>query len=255
MRYAQVIFSPTGGTQKVADAVMEEWGDSIDRVDLSDGRMDFSGITFEESDIVLVAVPSYGGRVPELAVKRFRQVHGGHARCVLVCVYGNRAYDDTLVELQDLAEGCGFRVTAAIAAVAEHSIVRQYAAGRPDGQDAEDLRDFAKRILEKLKSDSGAAQVPEIPGNRPYRKAGSPGMVPKADRKCVGCGLCAEVCPAQAISRENIRTADAEKCIACMRCVARCPESARKVSGAMVSAAALALKKACSERKENELFL
>lgn len=255
MRYTQVIFSPTGGTQKVADAVTEEWGNNIDRIDLSDAGLDFSKIIFEEREIVLVAVPSYYGRVPELAARRFRQIHGGHAQCVIVCVYGNRAYEDTLVEMQDIAEECGFHVTAAIAAVAEHSIMRQYAAGRPDVQDIGELHDFAKKILEKLKGNHGISHVPEVPGNRPYKKAGCVGLVPKADKKCVGCGLCAAVCPAQAIRKENIRTADAGKCISCMRCVARCPESARKVNGAMVSVAALAIKKACSEKKENELFL
>lgn len=87
-----------------------------------------------------------------------------------------------------------------------------------------------------------------------YKKAGGVPLVPKADGKCTGCGLCAEGCPAGAISREGLKTADSRKCIACMRCVARCPQSARKVNGALVSAASLAIKKACSERKEAELF-
>lgn len=255
MRYVQVVFSPTGGTQKVADAVTEQWGSHIDRIDLSDAGTDFSKVAFEESDAVLIAVPSYGGRVPGPAAKRLKQMHGNHAQCIIVCVYGNRAYEDTLVELQDIAEECGFRVTAAVAAVAEHSIVHQYAAGRPDAQDIRELHDFAKRIQGKLKNDDAVSRVPAVPGNRPYKKAGGAGLVPKADKKCVDCGLCAEACPVQAIDKDNIRTADSEKCISCMRCVARCPESARKVNGAMVSAAALALKKACSEKKENELFL
>lgn len=255
MRYVQVVFSPTGGTQKIADAITEEWGNHIDRVDLSNAKMDFSKVSFEESDVVLAAVPSYGGRVPELALKRLRQIHGNRARCILVCVYGNRAYEDTLVELQDVAEECGFRVTAAITAVAEHSIMHQYAAGRPDAQDIEELHDFAKRIQGKLENKDTISRALEIPGNRPYKKAGGVGLVPKADKECVGCGLCAEGCPAQAISKDAVRTADSEKCISCMRCVVRCPKSARKVNGAVVSAVALAIKKACSEKKENELFL
>ena len=255
MRYAQIVFSPTGGTQKAADAVTEMWGKDMERVDLSDAGRDFSKAAFEEGDVVLIAVPSYGGRVPALAAERLGRIHGGGARCVIVCVYGNRAYEDTLAELQDIAEMCGFCVAAAIAAVAEHSIMHQYAAGRPDRQDMEELHDFGKKILEKLKKEDAASRVPEIPGNRPYKKAGGAGLVPKADKKCTGCGLCAEICPAQAIGKDNIRTADAGKCISCMRCVARCPESARKVNGAMVSVAALAIKKACLEKKGNELFL
>ena len=94
-----------------------------------------------------------------------------------------------------------------------------------------------------------------IPGNHPYKKAGGAGCVPKADGKCTGCGLCADHCPAQAINREKIKTADSKKCISCMRCIVQCPHATRKVNGAMVSIAALAIKKACSKRKENELFL
>ena len=88
----------------------------------------------------------------------------------------------------------------------------------------------------------------------PYRKACGAGLVQKPDRSCVRCGLCADKCPVQAI--EPIRfTADSKRCISCMRCARVCPQSARKVNALMVSAAALAIKKACSVRKEAELFL
>lgn len=255
MKYAQLVFSPTGGTEKAAAAITKEWRQDVETVDLTDGSRQFSQIAFQEGDLVLIAVPSYGGRVPELAAGRLAQIRGNGACCVLTCVYGNRAYEDTLAELQDIAKNCGFRVMAGISAVAEHSIMHQYAAGRPDEQDITELHDFSGKILEKLNSHDAASHTPEIPGNRPYRKAGGAGLIPKADKKCVGCGLCARDCPAQAISKEHLRTADAGKCIACMRCVVRCPESARKVNGAMVSAAALAMKKVCSVRKGNELFL
>ncbi|MDE5823103.1 MAG: EFR1 family ferrodoxin [Lachnospiraceae bacterium] len=254
MKLVQIAFSPTGGTQKVADIITDEWKETITRIDLSDAEADYSKITIEPEDIALIAVPSYGGRVPELAAKRLAMVHGNQARCIIVCVYGNRAYEDTLVELQDIVENCGFRTVAGISAVAEHSIMHQYAAGRPDKKDAEELREFAKTIYGRLMDTKTPEAVLKIPGNRPYKKAGGAGMVPKAAKECVNCGLCAKNCPAQAISRENMKTADSTKCISCMRCVVRCPKSARKVNSAMVSVAALAMKKACSERKENELF-
>ncbi len=132
--------------------------------------------------------------------------------------------------------------------------MHQYAAGRPDEQDKGDLQDFAKKILEKMSGDPSGMSDPQIPGNRPYKKAGGAGLVPKAGHKCTSCGLCAESCPAQAISKENLRETDSKKCISCMRCVSICPQSARKVNSAMVAAAAIAIKKACSDRKNNELF-
>lgn len=255
MKLIQIIFSPTGGTGKVADIMAEEWSGTVERIDLSDAGIDFSKSAIEQEDVVLVAVPSYGGRVPGPAAERLGKIKGNRARCVIVCVYGNRAYEDTLVELKDIVESCGFRTAAALAAVAEHSIIHQYAAGRPDKKDTDQLHAFVKTIYGKWMADDPLAVAPEIPGNRPYRKPGGAGLVPKATKDCVGCGLCAEKCPTQAIGRDSLKTANPEKCISCMRCVVRCPKSARKVNGAMVSVAALALKKACSERKENELFL
>ena len=201
----------------------------------------------------MIAVPSYGGRVPGPAAERISKIQGNGAKAVLVCVYGNRAYEDTLVELEDIAKQAGFRITAAVAAIAEHSIARQFATGRPDQQDEAQLRTLAEKIKEKL--DAGDRSEPSIPGNRPYKKAGGAGLVPKPTKDCVKCGLCAEKCPVQAIDHNDPGEVDSNACISCMRCISVCPHSARKVSGMMLSAVSLMLKKTCSERKECELYI
>ena len=152
MAYAQLVFSPTGGTMKVAQAITKGWGAEVSTIDLTDAAADFSRYSFTADDLTLIAIPSFGGRVSALAAQRLSQVKGNGARCVLTCVYGNRAYEDTLVELQDIAEQCGFQVLAAMAAVAEHSIMHQYAAGRPDSQDEAALHDFSQKILAKFRS-------------------------------------------------------------------------------------------------------
>lgn len=255
MKVTQIVFSPTGGTQQVVDTITSTWENHVNKIDLTDPKNKYSTLNFSQDDIVVIAVPSYGGRVPALAAERLTKINGNHAQCVIVCVYGNRAYEDTLLELRDLAEQSNFNVAAAVSAIAEHSIMHQYATGRPDQKDKDELKSFSGKILEKIKSGNENMSEFQIPGNRPYKKAGSSSLVPKATDKCVGCGLCAEKCPAQAISKENIKCADSKKCISCMRCVVLCPQSARKVNGAMVSAAALALKKACSVRKNNELYI
>ena len=147
-----------------------------------------------------------------------------------------------------------WRKAAAVSAVAEHSIMHQFAAGRPDKEDTQALKSYAKTILEKMK-DKASADEPKVPGNRPYKKAGGAGLVPKATKNCTACGLCAKQCPVRAIDRKNIKRSDPGKCISCMRCVVKCPNSARKVNGGMVAAASLAMKKACSARKDCELFI
>lgn len=255
MNVTQITFSPTGGTARVADIITSAWGMPVHKIDLSNAQTAGSPLSLGKEELAVIAVPSYGGRVPGLAAQRISNIRGSRTPCVIVCVYGNRAYEDTLVELGDLVEKGGFQVSAAVAAIAEHSIVRQYAAGRPDAKDENELIHFAQQILNKINGGPGELTAPQIPGNRPYKKASGAGLVPKANDHCTGCGLCAAQCPAEAISPENLKTADGKKCISCMRCVAKCPQSARGINQAAVSAISLALKKACSARKENELYL
>ena len=74
MEFYEICFSPTGGTKKAADILAEQLSEEIHPVDLTDSKTDFSGISLKEEDAALIAVPSYGGRVPETAVKRLSQI-------------------------------------------------------------------------------------------------------------------------------------------------------------------------------------
>lgn len=252
MKVYEIVFSPTGGTKKCADALARALGD-VEHVDLCDAKCDLAALAPGKDDIAVIAAPSYGGRAPALAVERLGKVRGGGAKCVVMAVYGNRAYEDTLAELRDAAAKAGFRVIAGVAAVAEHSIVHEFAAGRPDAKDTAALEGFASKIKGKLASD--ASGTPDMPGSAPYRKAASTPLVPKTSGKCVSCGKCAASCPAGAIDPHDPRKTDKRRCISCMRCVEICPQGARSVSGAMVKLAALAIRKPCSVRKDCELYI
>lgn len=253
MNIYEIIFRPTGGTKKVADFLANELSREITNIDLSNNNEDFHKFSLTNKDIAIVAVPSYSGRVPSTAAERILKIQGNGAKAIIVCVYGNRAYEDTLVELQDLVQQAGFSVISAVAAIAEHSIAHRYATNRPDKDDYAHLKEFADKISGKLKKNDFT--TPVVPGNRPYRKAANAGIVPKPTRACTKCGLCASRCPVGAIDKSNPAKVNKKACISCMRCVSVCPHNARKVNGLLLAIVNMMLKKACTVRKECELYL
>lgn len=253
MKIYEITFSPTGGTKRVADFLSNELSRDITDIDLSNGNENLNKYSLTNEDTVIIAVPSYSGRVPSTAAERIAKIQGHDAKAIIVCVYGNRAYEDTLAEFQDIVQQAGFIVISAIAAIAEHSIAHRYATNRPDKDDYGHLRVFAKQIGDKLRKNDFS--TPTIPGNRPYRKAANAGIVPKATKACTQCGLCASKCPVGAIDKNNPEKVNKKACISCMRCVTVCPHHARKVNGLLLAIVNMMLKKACSIRKECELYI
>ena len=248
-RIFNMTFSPTGGTQKVADCLCAAMGaEEIVDIDLCDRFFDAEAVSVGKEDVCVVSVPSYAGRVPETAAQRMAMLSGNGAAAVPVCVYGNRAWEDTLIEMKDILEARGFVCAAAVAAIAEHSMLRKYAANRPDAKDRAQLREFAEKIKEVLEHGAGELTVP---GNRPYRAIGA-FLKPVVNDACVSCGVCSDMCPVGAI--EGNQT-DLDKCISCVRCISICPHGARKLDENMLCMVEARIGKLMSDRKENELFL
>lgn len=246
-----IIFSPTGTTKKVADTLASAMAEHHTEIDLADNDRSFSKTAFTDQDLCILAVPVYGGRVPCTAANRLKELSGNQAKAVLVAVYGNRAFEDALVELQDLAEGAGFSVVAGVAAVAEHSIVREIAHGRPDEADLQSLRGMGKTIKASL----NRSAAPVLPGNRPYRVYNPVPIAIEVGPDCIRCGGCAAVCPVGAISKEAPSLPASSACISCMRCVAVCPLHARQADPEKVAFIRQKIGPVCQSRKENQLFL
>ncbi|MFQ6866526.1 4Fe-4S binding protein [Blautia sp.] len=253
MAVYKITFSPTGGTDRVTDILAEAFSGKKKEIDLLSSDGSYDSLELHKEDVCFIAMPSYGGRIPKTAAERLVRIKGGGAKAVLVCVYGNRAYEDTLIELKDRAEDTGFIVYGAVAAVAEHSIMRKFAAGRPDEKDREELWSFGKELKKKLeKQEPGEISVP---GNHPYKKLGTIPFIPKPGRGCNSCGYCARFCPVGAIDPKNVKNVDEKKCISCMRCVSVCPKSVRKLNKVALFVAEKKMAKLFEERKENQLFL
>ena len=254
-------FSPTGSTKRILERMGKKWTDDYEalmqEIDLTKQEADREKYTFGEQELVFFGTPSFGGRVPQTAAERFANLKGNNTPAVLVVTYGNRAYEDTLIELRDLARQNGFVPVAAAAIVAEHSIFRNIAKGRPNDDDRKQISGFAEQMqkaLDRIEEIDGKITL-SLPGSRPYREYKGVPIRPKAGKACAECGICARECPTGAIYPENPRKVKEERCISCMRCVHVCPKHEREVGGLIYQMGYKKIKKQCETEKKNEIFL
>lgn len=241
-----IYLSPTGGTKRVADFVSKQF-ENTQSIDIS---LPIESYQFNKSDLCIISVPSFAGRVPAIAVERLQQIKGNNTPVVLIVTYGNRAYDDTLIELKDIMENQGFKCIGAMAIVTQHAIVNQYGKGKPTQEDLNEIKDFTKVIKQRLHQSA----LINVPGNRPYKDAHPSAMHPQTSNQCIQCGLCARKCPTQAISIDDSKNADYDKCISCMRCVSICPVHAKACDETLLEALAKRLEPVCSLPKKNEFY-
>lgn len=246
-------YSPTHTSRSVAKAVADGFGIARrEEHDLTTDRGD-SPIGVKDS-ICIVAAPVYGGLVAPVAVRRIQRLLAENSVAVPVVVYGNRDYEDALVQLRDLLQGQGFTVLCGAAFVGEHSYSRPgmpIAEGRPDASDLQKATAFGRQAYASLLRQLGIAtppdvdardfalaydapleqlvNTPEMKGNVPYKTLGpSTPQAPVVGDLCYGCGECVDLCPTGAISLQDGRSAtDVSLCTKCCACVKFCPVGAR----------------------------
>lgn len=242
------VFSPTGGCSKIATSIAGARMGS--RIDLCTPQAPAE----VAADTPLLAVlPVYGGRLPAAAVQRISALQGQGGPAIAVVVYGNRAYEDALLELRNTLSAAGFKVIAAAAFIAEHSIVRSIAPSRPDSADIAAAVDFGNAVAAKLAT--GQTGPVSVPGNEEYRPLPQMPVTPMVTDACGGCGMCAIKCPVEAIPADNPRSTDASRCILCMRCVAICPRKARLLPPPAQAAFTERLSAVATEPKQPEIYL
>ena len=293
-----ICFSPTHTSRKIAEAVAAGFAVTpaskrIRTIDLTLDRSE-EPVILAQGEAVVIGAPVYAGRVAPEAVKRLKRIQvaaGASIPAVITVTYGNRDYEDALVELYDLTLSLGLTPFAAGAFIGEHSYSTPempVAEGRPDSMDLADASIFGGECARKLES-PGAFAPFHIKGNRPYKEPSRPtsshaaahpsgsgtAAVPPAhsavtaspDRPdipavpvpvtadgCPLCGECAAVCPTGAIVLDSGSMkvlTDPSLCIRCCACVKACPAGMRTYSTPF----AAFLHEHCSTRREPETFL
>jgi ferredoxin len=258
-----VFFSPTETTAKIVNQIAQGiHSDILSSIDLTPPGAGNQDIAQMNDELTIIGTPVYAGRVPPEAVRRLRRIKGNNTPAAVVVVYGNREYDDALLELRDIAAELGFRPVAGGAFIGEHSYsceATPIAVGRPDDRDVEKAKRFGESIQEKISKLCTLDDMPalNVPGNFPYRKwVQRSEMAPvTVGSLCTLCAECAAACPTSAITVGGSVVTSTNECIRCSACIKKCPTGARKWENAWIDQVRKWLNENCGRRKEPQVYL
>lgn len=256
-----IAYSPTRTSYRIGRAIaagvaaMEE--NDIDLTYLKEGL----SRSCSANELAIIVAPVYGGRVASKAIERLSAVRGSQTPAIVAVVYGNREFEDALLELTDVANQAGFLVAGAGAFVGEHSFSTAempVAVDRPDEMDLAVATEFGAKVRDIVSrfDDPGQLKLPQIPGNRPYKEGvSSLPFGPRIDEgHCTLCGICVPLCPVGALNIGEKLALDVSRCTLCCACSKNCPEAALSISETPAQAKRQWLHEHCRTRKEPQLF-
>lgn len=254
-------FSPTSTTKRVVQTIAEGINPaSIEIFDCTTPHGREQTLTLSKDELFIIGVPVYMGRVPGLLKKWLQAIKADNTPAVCVVVYGNRAYEDALLELKDSVKDCGCIPIAAAAYIGEHSFANSATPSkdRPNRHDLNHAHGFGEAIAEKLLAISHHSQLTEVevPGSHPYGGITQLWDVDfiSVSSACSQCGLCAELCPVAAIQPTCSAEIDSAKCITCCACIKKCPQRARTIKAGPVKDAQNRVNTLFVDAKKPELF-
>lgn len=266
MEIKTVYFSPTQTSEKIVMTIGKKLAKKLEvplkemnitkkenREDINNENNEKNIPEFSSDDILILGLPVYAGRIPEIVEKYINLLKGNGTKAILIAVYGNRDYDDALLEMKNIVEKNNFVVIGAGAFIGEHSFTKNLASNRPDENDLKIANSFAESLVKKIESPQTEIKVN---GNFPYKERSPlPPVTPTTNEDCTECMECVEDCPTEAIDKENPKKTNQENCILCCECIKICPENAKSNDNEAILGLIKMLEENFSERKEPELFI
>ncbi|MDW7661699.1 MAG: EFR1 family ferrodoxin [Bacillota bacterium] len=253
-----IYFSATDTTQKIVRAIGSGIASEYVEYNITLPKVREKVLSFDSDDLVVFAIPVYAGRLPSFLTTFLKKIRGNHTKAVFVVVYGNRNYDDALLELKDSLEDNGFIGLATGAFIGEHSYTNQVGTGRPDKDDLNVAYEFGRVIKEKLISEPiGQETKLHVKGQFPYKEITlvEP-IAPVTNEECTQCKICASHCPVAAIDFNDCHKVDSSICVRCCSCIRKCPVNAKSMDHPFILQLTERLIINCGTvRHEPELFL
>lgn len=266
-----VFYSATGNTKDIVVAIAEK---IAGKLEVSMEIYDFTlpGNRTEEytcsgTELVVFGTPVYAGRVPNkmlpVVQKNFK---GEGALAVPVVTFGNRNFDNGLIELRNELENNGFHTIAGAGFAVSHVFSDRIAPGRPDEKDLETLEQFADSVAKKVEELKAIPEPIAVRGDdpvgpyyTPLGTDGKPAVFLKAKPKtrpedCDSCGICVDACPVGSISKEDPKEVPGI-CIKCQACVKKCPTNAKYFDDPAFLSHVAMLEQNYTRRAEAEIFI
>ena len=223
-------FSGTGNSEGLAKITAQRLGDRT--VNIVDA--DPSAYSFHEGDYLGFVFPVYAYAAPEMMIEFAKRVDPGEAFTFAICTFSN-VTGDALEHFSDflpLKSGYGvkmpdnFPVLDKILETEESALQKLRTAELRLEEILPRIAAREEGVFDALRGENGHERsykgYPLF--NQTMRKT-APYWV--ETEKCVGCGLCAKLCPAKAIElRDGLPVWIKEDCCMCMSCLNRCPREA-----------------------------
>lgn len=265
--YYSAIGSTKAVTEKIAGLVAEKLGVPVSSCDytLPDSRTETHH--YSSSELVVFGTSVYAGRVPNKLLPTVQNCFKADgALAVPVVTFGNRNFDNGLIELRNELENNGFHTIAGAGIACRHVFSEKLAPGRPDETDWKAIENFAVSVAEKVMN---LAEIPapvSVRGDDPVGPYytplgidGKPAVFLKAKPRtkaelCDQCGICVKACPMGSIDAADPSLVPGI-CIKCQACVKKCPSGAKYFDDPAFLSHVAMLEQNYTRRAEPEFFL